>query len=46
MHRPDIVFVAKCAEQTFPQRLLPADVLGAGAERRRLVLQPHVRRLT
>ena len=32
LHRPDVVLVAERAEQTFPQRLFPADVPGAGAK--------------
>ena len=45
LHRPEVVFVTERPEQTFPQCLFPADVLSARPERRRLVLQPDVRRL-
>ena len=45
LHGPDVVFVTQGAEESFPQRLLPADSPGAGLELRRLALQSHVRRL-
>ena len=45
LHGPDVVLVAQGAEESFPQRLLPADSPGAGLELRGLALQAHVRRL-
>ena len=45
LHGPDVVFVTEGSEESFPERLLPADAPGAGLKLRGLALQAHVGRL-
>ncbi len=45
LHGPDIVLESEGSEEALPQRLLPADLPGAGLKLRCLALQSHVRRL-